>query len=251
MGVVRLVQFTDTHLHADASSAMRGTNTLETLRRTLASAHDALVDADAILHTGDAVHDEAGGYLWLQRELGAFGKPVLCIPGNHDDPLAMRRMLPAPFEHGGHRDFGAWRIVMLDSRLEGEAAGGLASAELNRLDAALGATQSAAHRHALVVLHHHPVPMHSTWLDEIGLRNSDEFFAIVDRHVAVRSVLWGHVHQEFDAERRGVRLLGTPSTCLQFLPRVADFTLDSRPPAFRTLALHDDGRIDTHVNWVH
>lgn len=227
---------------------MRGTNTLETLRRTLACARDALAQADAILHTGDAVHDEAGGYLWLQRELGALGKPVLCIPGNHDDPIAMRRMLPAPFEHGGHRDFGAWRIVMLDSQLVGETGGALAPAELARLDAVLG----TAPRHALVVLHHHPVPMQSAWLDTIGLRNAAEFFAVLDRHATlVRGVLWGHVHQQFDAARDGMRLLGTPSTCVQFAPLCDDFTLDTRPPAFRTVDLHDDGRIDSCVHWVH
>ena len=64
---------------------MRGTNTLATLRRTLSAARETIAAADAILHTGDAVHDEAGGYLWLQRELGSFDKPVLCVPGNHDE----------------------------------------------------------------------------------------------------------------------------------------------------------------------
>jgi len=231
---------------------MRGTNTLETLRKTLSAARETIAAADALLHTGDAVHDEAGGYLWLQRELGGFGKPVLCIPGNHDDPLAMRQLLTTPFEHGGHRDFGAWRIVMLDSQLAGETSGALAPRELARLDAALAAASDAAPRHALVVLHHHPVPMHSAWLDTIGLDNRDEFFAVIDRHAAiVRGVLWGHVHQEFDAERNRVRLLGTPSTCVQFAPQRDDFALDTRPPAFRSLALHNDGRIDSRVHWVH
>jgi Icc protein len=249
------VQFTDTHLHADAVSAMRGTNTLETLRRTLSAARETIAAADAILHTGDAVHDEAGGYLWLQRELGSFDKPVLCVPGNHDDPLAMRELLPAPFEHGGHRDFGRWRLVMLDSQLIGETGGALAPAELARLDAVLADAQSdtpgTTPQHALVVLHHHPVPMQSAWLDTIGLDNAAEFFAVLERRRArVRGVLWGHVHQEFDAERKGIRLLGTPSTCVQFAPQCDEFALDTRPPAFRTLTLHEDGRIDSRVHWV-
>ena len=66
---------------------MRGTNTLATLRRTLSAARETIAAADAILHTGDAVHDEAGGYLWLQRELGSFDKPVLCVFGTRDPIL--------------------------------------------------------------------------------------------------------------------------------------------------------------------
>ena len=46
MSVVRLVQFTDTHLQADAASTMRGTNTLETLRRTLSAARETIAAAE-------------------------------------------------------------------------------------------------------------------------------------------------------------------------------------------------------------
>ncbi|NDD74258.1 MAG: phosphodiesterase, partial [Gammaproteobacteria bacterium] len=124
-----------------------------------------------------------------------------------------------------------------------------------RLDAVLADAQSdtpgTTPQHALVVLHHHPVPMQSAWLDTIGLDNAAEFFAVLERRRArVRGVLWGHVHQEFDAERKGIRLLGTPSTCVQFAPQCDEFALDTRPPAFRTLTLHENGRIDSRVHWV-
>ena len=65
----------------------------------------------------------------------------------------------------------------------------------------------------------------------------DEFFRIIDAHPAVRGILWGHVHQQFDGLRGGVRLLATPSTCAQFLPHSHDFAIDDRPPAFRSLEL--------------
>jgi Icc protein len=247
LGVVRLVQITDTHLHADATAIMRGVNTLETLRQTLRAAHAELAAADAVLHTGDAGNDDPGGYLWLQRELGGLGKPILCIPGNHDDPALLRAALAAPFRHCGQHDFGAWRIVMLDSRLADEASGALSHAELARLDAALGALEG---RQALVVLHHHPVTSHSAWLDTVALRDPDALFAVLDRHAGVRGLLWGHVHQVYEGARRDVRLMGTPSTCVQFLPRVPHFAVDTLPPAYRTLTLHADGRIDSQVHWV-
>ena len=140
MVAVRLLQITDTHLMGDPAAAMRGVVTLESLRRVLRATRARIEDADALLLTGDVVHDDADGYAWIRAELGALRKPVLCIPGNHDDPELMRAGLAGePFRHCGHHDFGGWRVVMLDSTVRGDAAGELAPAELRRLEAALGA----------------------------------------------------------------------------------------------------------------
>jgi Icc protein len=174
--------------------------------------------------------------------------PVLCIPGNHDDPAAMRRELRgAPFTLGGCRDFGAWRIVLLDSCQPGSASGRLGKAALEQLDEAL---RTADGRHCLVTLHHHPVAMSSRWLDRVGLENAAEFFGVIDRHPHVRAILWGHVHQAYEGLRRHVRLLATPSTCAQFLPHADEFAVDRRPPAYRTLELQSDGSLLTEVVWV-
>ncbi|MGA1383685.1 MAG: 3',5'-cyclic-AMP phosphodiesterase, partial [Steroidobacteraceae bacterium] len=47
-----------------------------------------------------------------------------------------------------------------------------------------------------------------------------------------------------------LKLMATPSTCVQFRPRVADFEIDERPPGYRVLTLHADGRIETTVGWL-
>jgi 3',5'-cyclic-AMP phosphodiesterase len=151
-----------------------------------------------------------------------------------------------PFVTHGIFDLSGWRLVLLDTSVPGQDGGHLAPAQLQLLERALaGATTPV-----LVCLHHHPVPMASDWLDQIGLGNAAEFFRIIDASRAVRAILWGHVHQPFDALRRGVRLLASPSTCAQFLPHAHDFAIDPRPPAFRTLELHVDGRIITDLHWV-
>ena len=177
-----------------------------------------------------------------------LGLPVLCLPGNHDEPRAMRRELAgAPFVLGGHVDLGRWRIVLLDSCIPGSAGGALSAQELAQLDEALG---GAGARHCLVCLHHHPVAMSSRWLDRVGLSNAAEFLHLIDQHKNVRAIVWGHVHQAYDALRKGVRLLATPSTCAQFLPNSDDFAVDRRPPAYRTLELRADGSLVTEVVWV-
>ncbi len=248
MSAVRLVQFTDPHLYGDEMGMLRGVATYPALMQTIESARARDWPVDAILVTGDLVQDDPGGYAVFRRALGNVGAPVYCLPGNHDLPEVMRSELrEQPFKVGGSVDLGAWRIVLLDSTVAGSAAGCLSGQSLAELDAALA---GARERHALVCLHHHPVAMSSLWLDQVGLSNPEEFFRVLDAHRNVRAVLWGHVHQSFDALRRHVRLLGTPSTCTQFLARSDQFAIDPRPPAYRTLELRSDGTFQTEVVWL-
>ena len=245
---VRLVQFTDLHLHGAADGRLRGVATLPALEATLAAAQLRHAPWEGLLLTGDLVQDDPGGYARVRELFGGSPVPVYCLPGNHDDAAAMRAALAArPFQIGGTARHGEWLIVMLDSCVPGAASGCLAQTELARLDAALGAHRD---RHALVCLHHHPLPTGSRWLDAVALTNPAALFAVLDRHPQVRALLWGHVHQSWEGQRRGVRLLSTPSTCAQFSPGAERFAVDGRPPAYRWLDLHADGRLDTAVEWV-
>ncbi|MEZ5459491.1 MAG: phosphodiesterase [Steroidobacteraceae bacterium] len=245
---VRLVQFTDTHLFGDAAEDLRGVASLPALRACVAHAGAAIQMADALLVTGDVVQDDPAGYAHLRDVLAPLGRPVLCLPGNHDEVATFRRELGrAPFVLDPHVDLEGWRIVLLDSVKPGAAAGRLAPQALAALDDSL---RSAGDRHVMICLHHQPVSMQSRWLDGVGLENADEFFAIVDRCPQVRAIAWGHVHQAWDGERRGVRLLSTPATCRQFLPQSDDFAVDTRPPAYRILDLAPDGTVATEVVWL-
>jgi 3',5'-cyclic-AMP phosphodiesterase len=244
---VRLLQFSDPHLFASPHGVLRGVPTLASMQRVLAHAGARRLNIDALVCSGDIVNDEPEGYAHFARVLGEFGRPVYCIPGNHDDPARLRSALSRPpFQVGGHVDLGAWRAVLVDSCKPGLVRGYISAAELAALDAAL----SGAPHYAIVFVHHHPVPMASRWLDAIGIQNADEFLRVLDAHPQVRAISWGHVHQSFDARRHGVRLLATPSTCGQFLPLSDDFAVDRRPPAYRRLTLQPDGALETEVVWV-
>ena len=245
---IRLLQLSDPHLFGSDTGTLRGVETRQSLQSVLQHAHGQIADAAAILLTGDLVNDDPSGYATVRELLGAAGKPVWCLPGNHDDPLVMRRELAAtPFHVGGFHDLGNWRIVLLDSCVPGEVHGQLSAAELARLESALA---GAGERHVLVALHHHPIPMGSRWIDAVGLRNPQALFAITDRCAQVRAMVWGHVHQQHDSRRGAVRMLATPSTCAQFLPHSDRFAIDSAPPAWRCLALHADGSIETEVRYA-
>jgi Icc protein len=249
MSVVRLTHFTDPHLFGSESQCLRGVATLPALAAALDHARARDWPPDAVLVSGDLVNDDPAGYPHFRRLFGALGLPVYCVAGNHDEPQAMHRELAGePFVLGGFVDLGRWRIVLLDSCIPGSARGAISEQGLAGLEAALA---SAGQQHCLVCLHHHPVPMGSRWLDNVGLVNAAEFLQTIDQHKNVRAIVWGHVHQNYDALRKGVRLLATPSTCAQFLPGAQNFAVDQQlPPAYRTLELRADGSLLTEVVWV-
>jgi len=245
--MMQIVQITDPHLYGSASGRLRGVETDSSLRAALNDAIARVPGYEAMLVTGDLVQDDKTGYLRFRSFFGGIQKPVLCIPGNHDEPEAMRKELTgAPFEICGAHTIGEWMFVMLDSYDPGHVGGRLTKNELARLDNALAGSP----KHAMVCLHHHPVSMGSRWLDGVGLAEAHEFWRIIEAHENVRAVVWGHVHQAFEGKRGDVRLFATPSTGAQFLPKSDRYAVDSLPPAYRSFDLHADGRIDSQVHWV-
>ena len=248
--VIRLLQFTDTHLMADPAASLRGVRTLPSLEACLALARRRHLPADAIAVTGDLVQDDPEAYGSLELLFDDLGAPVLLIPGNHDLPDEMeRRLSHPPFQLGGVRILGGWAVVMLDTWFaeSDDGEGQLGAAELERLEATL---QAHRDHHTLVCLHHPPVSMEAAGLDALGLLDAEPFVATLDRHPQVRGVAWGHAHQSLDRFRGAVRLMCTPSTCMQFRPRDPGFVVDERPPGYRVLDLHDDGGIATEVVWL-
>jgi len=246
-----LLHLTDPHLFATADGRLRGVNTYETFVAVLEQAQRSTRwPPDAVLVTGDIVQDESReGYEQFRASLEPLGLPVYSIPGNHDDPALLDDVLRGgQFRVGGDVRLDDWSLIFLSTYLTGEDAGGLGEQRLRGLAAALTAHRGS---HALVVMHHHALPLGSVWLDGVALRDAPAFLEVLDANSHVRGVLCGHVHQASDRERRGVRFITTPSTCSQFLPGSERFALDDRPPGMRWLVLHPDGFIDTEVEWVH
>ena len=243
---LRLLQLTDSHLRAAADGEVKGWRTLDSLAATMEAALAGEAAPDAILATGDLSQDgSAESYRHLRRLLEQPGVPVYCLPGNHDHPPTMAAELSdPPFIYCGDHALGRWRLVML-STWDGDRGGGrLPDEELRRLETVL---ENSREPHVLVVLHHHPVPVDS-WLDKVGLDNAADFLRVTDGCARVRGVLWGHIHQRYERQRRGVHMLGTPSTCFQFLPHAPRSDIDPvAGPGWRWLELQPDGRIVTRV----
>ena len=246
---VRVLHFTDPHLFKDAGGALRGTVTLDTLNAVVAAIEGCDWPADLVFMTGDVIQDDtAEAYDRFIEAVSPLRLPMLCVPGNHDvRPLMQAALGRPPFHYCGTVRAGNWAFLGIDSCTEGSAGGIISDAELDRLQSLLREEQS---EHVAVCLHHPPLPMRSKWLDTVGLGNADEFLAIVRKSGNVRTAVFGHVHQVFDETVDGIRIIGTPSTCAQFLPLSDDFALDDKPPAYRRITFRPDGAVETELMWL-
>lgn len=246
---VRVLQITDMHLYGDSSGTLLGLNTQASLEAVIAEARAHSLPADLILATGDLTHDSSpAAYERVFDYLESYGLPVYCLPGNHDEVETLQKTINHKLiKYVEHTHVGSWHLVFLDSTIPGSEGAHLRPETLAALDEHLAAAPDA---HTMVCLHHQPIAMGSRWLDTMAVDNPEAFFEIIDRHPQVRGILWGHVHQELDRMYKDIKMMSTPSTCIQFLPMSDDFAVDPVPPGYRWLDLHPDGRIETAVRRI-
>jgi len=248
--VIRVLQLTDTHLCHARGGTLLGMDTDHSLQAVIDLVKKERSGVDVLLGTGDLADGGAGpAYERLQMYFDQLTGDNFWLPGNHDSRSKMEAAVNSAVRLCKEIRAGHWQILLLDSQVPGEVGGALCAAELQLLEQALqGARQQRLY--TLVCLHHQPVAVGCEWLDQQMVSNAGAFFDILDRHSNVRGVLWGHVHQEIDKQRNGVRLLASPSTCVQFAAGSVKFKADDQPPGYRWLDLHSDGRIETAVSRV-
>ncbi len=234
-----LLHITDNHLFADRSEGRHGVNSADSLRRVLSSA-TATRQPDLVVETGDIAHDSITEvYTYFKALLREYVDcPMIATPGNHDLSEPFYEVLSC-----STRQKKSWRIVAIDTHQDEKVSGYLAPAELVRLNKEL-TTESMP---TLVIGHHPATEIGSAWIDEHKVENNDELLSLLTDHSHVKAYLCGHVHQAYEASVHGLKLLTTPSTCWQFKPQCAQFTVDELGAGWRWLALRGDGRIDTYV----
>ena len=245
-GSVLLVQLTDSHLLAETDGTLLGLDTCASLQQVIGLVRAEQANIDMLLATGDLSQDGSEtSYIRFRQMTDALAPHARWLPGNHDEWANMRAACVGTDLLEPVVDVGNWRVTLLDSLIPGAVPGYLENEQLALLERSLS---EAPDRHHLVCLHHHPVDIGSEWMAPIGLLNPDALFAVLDRFPQVRAVLWGHVHQEVDRLRGEVRLLASPSTCVQFTPGSDEFDVDVTAPGYRWLRLHADGRLETDVS---
>jgi Icc protein len=242
------LHISDLHILGEEGRIQHGADTGAILRQAIPLMN--ALQPDFIIASGDLISDECEeSYRRLQRLLKSVESPIHFMMGNHDDRAAFRRVFrPAEpptaepvceaFEVAGVR------FLLLDSVLPGKGEGELSAGQLLWLQQELGGNPG---RPTWIFVHHQPLPIYIRWLDALGLRNQEEFLAVLARHPHVRVVGYGHVHQVRRWRYRRVLFLSVPALAFQTSPvsQEAVITLDS--PGFRRFEVVDgDFR-----SWLH
>lgn len=245
--MLRVAQITDSHLFANSESKLNGLNTLYSLQQVMQAVIAS--QPDVIIFTGDLVDTpDVAAYLHVKEIIDQSPVPVFCLPGNHDQPELLKKTLSSANIRVDHTAIiNGWQLVFLNSYQKNSHSGRLPTSQLRMLDHSLSQNSQFP---ALICMHHHPVPIDSTWMDSMGLEQSEELFEVLDRYPQVKAIIWGHIHQQFDQTRNGVKLLGSPSTCVQFMPGASKFSVDDKPPGYRWLNLQENGEIETGVTYL-
>lgn len=210
---------------------------------------------DLLLLTGDISQDEtSASYEYARLSLAPLQIPTYWLPGNHDqNPETLQQLNGATVRPDKTFVQGGWRFVLLDTTLSQQPHGQISTDQLQWLEQQLNQQSDQPAQPdlpTLVALHHHPLPCGLTYMDSMALTNAADLFAVLDRFAQVKLVIYGHIHQEFQAQRQGVTYYGTPATCIQLKPQQAQIELDDRPPGYRLLRLYADGRFETTVQRI-
>ncbi len=239
-----VAQITDTHLFAEVEPSVFGVQTYNSLQAVVEKLKALQPQPDILLLTGDLSQDESSqSYEFLYNAIAPLNIPSYWLPGNHDNLPIMEQVLQhPPIDATKSFHAGGWNFLLLSSLLPGCVHGEISRQSLDWLELQL------TNYPTLIAVHHPPCLINSDWMDNINLRNYEEFLAVVERHPQVKLVVFGHIHQEFDNHSGGVRYLGSPSTCVQFQPQSKEFTIDKQAqPGFRLLNLFTDGTYNTEI----
>ena len=242
----RFIQISDIHLFQDQNGALLGVKTQDSFQAVIDLLKQEKESIHFILLSGDLSQDHSkSAYLRLADMLKPFHVPVYCIPGNHDDPKMMEHIYPCePILNDKHIILKNWQIILLNSQKSGEVCGYLDEAQFKHLERCLKAYPK---HHSIVVFHHHPMLVGCKWLDPIGLTNAGEFWKVIAKYANVHTVLFGHIHQEFEQKINNIPCYATPSTCIQFKRKHDAFALEKLPPGYRWVELYEDGSLKTDV----
>ena len=257
MQVKRIVQITDLHVLTDDNEEICGVRPNQSLAKVISDINSLSPAADMVIASGDLT--DAGSpesYRHLRELLIKINCPVYIMPGNHDEPEAMRSELPGEqIYYQSSVECGAWKLLLLDSKTPGASHGTISANELRRIETEL------ADSNAPVLLATHHTPLRLCASASCQMQNAQAFLTLIKKHHQIKGLVAGHTHNEVDQMHGKLRIMTTPSTMVQVTHNQHEacksndefweyHSPDISRHGYRVVDLHADGILKTEVCWV-
>lgn len=250
---MKFIHLTDPHV-VGRGATLYGADPARRLRLAVDSINREHADAAFVVVTGDLTHwGDAAAYAAFADEIRRLRVPVRLMVGNHDDTPAFAAAFPEAErdEHGFVQsafDTPAGRVLLLDTRAEGESAGRYCEARRAWLSARLAEDAGPA----LLFMHHPPLALGIPGMDRIGLHDAGAFAEVLAPHAArIRHIFFGHLHRPIFGSWRGI-----PFSCMRGLNHQVALALDGpaadlpgclEAPAYGVV-LADAGSVIVHMH---
>lgn len=256
-----IAQLSDPHVGTGADFLGGGIDTTAALQRAVQHMASMQPRPDLVLLTGDLVeHGRPEEYRVLAEALAGLPMPVYAVPGNHDDSLVARCLLPGcmPVDDEApagrccfHVEHGGLHLVALDTVVPRKSHGVLGAAQLQWLTRVLDACRGQP---TLIFMHHPPLPTGLAVMDACSLMEGGELLeGLIRRHGQVQGLLCGHLHRPVNAVFGGALLHVAPSVAHQIdLDLRADAPLHARlePPKVSLHRWSPALGLCTHLSYV-
>lgn len=212
---MRILQCSDIHLMSDmkTSLAIHNVNNYTNFLNFVMN-NKRMLNIDCIAITGDISHD--GGYESYDcffKEISAINIPFFVVPGNHDDERVMNAVArkysvnPLHFLSGEQ-----WQLFGISSVVLGEDYGFINESTFDKLEKMLFDSQSKS---VALFLHHHLFNVGTPLVDEIKLKNVNEFLKLC-RKYNVKFIGTGHAHSIFVRKVDEIVISSSPAICSQW-----------------------------------
>jgi Icc protein len=195
-----LVQLTDTHIVEPGKLLYDKVDTADHLAQAVRQVNAMQPPADVVLITGDLVEQPGPKtYQNFANLIEPLKAPVYIIPGNHDNPDALKAqfngscVFPATAPHYQYsiEDF-PFRILALNSHYDGSELPYFGPKRLAWLEQALAESD----RPTLIAIHHPPMVTGLEFVDMVGAQWYDGIKALIRKNPQVILVICGHAHTD-------------------------------------------------------
>lgn len=137
-------------------------------------------------------------FIYIMRDFKVFA-----LAGNHDNGLNMQKVfLSRQLQNFSIADFN---IQFIDSKVENKVSGYINTKNINH-----------NLKNSIIITHHPIVKMNSKWDDDLSCENMDQVMNVIQDNSNIKTVCFGHAHEEKSFKKNHIDIYSCPSTAYQF-----------------------------------